>query len=285
MQNMQLKELIKECFDCIKSKNYQLARHAGENAVRLCPNSVDAHWCLGKVYYYLARFNPNYFNFSIGELKRAEELARSMDNKSDKRDLAATCSEFGDDCKRHGLISYALPYYEESLRIYTDLSDIEGKCIVLNNIAEIYEMGNYNKALEYYNKAIECFKKAMKTYQENGDSSKTAQSMINMVRVYIKLKDFSEAEHYLTQGLKMVKKLVDKDLEAYAYETYGLLYSTYSVQYTTQNQEDLVKEYFTKSYNYFTKSYNLYKSIGNNSEAQRIYEAYLKKMNELNKHI
>jgi len=139
---MQMK-LINECFDCIKSQDYQRALRAGRDAVAKYPNSVGAHRCLGMVYYYLARSNPNYFNFSIEELKTAGKLARFMGNKSDKRDLAATCSEFGDDCKRRGLISYALSYYEESRKNHTDLNDMEGKGIDLNNIGEIYEkLGN-----------------------------------------------------------------------------------------------------------------------------------------------
>ncbi|WP_448589292.1 tetratricopeptide repeat protein [Thermodesulfobium sp.] len=267
MQNMQLKKLIEECFDYIKSQDYQRALQSGRNLIVKYPNSVGTHWCLGKVYYYLARFNPNYFNFSIEELRTARTLARFINNKSDERVLAATCSEFGDDCKKRGLIDWALRYYKESLENYTDLNDtdlndIEGKCIVLTNIAEIYKMFNYNKALEYYNKAIECFKEAIEISQKNGDYSKTAHAMINIALPYTNLKDFLEAERYLAQGLEMVKKLGERDWEAFAYEVFGKLY-------LAQNQEDLARKYFTKSY-------NLYKAIGNNSEAQRIYETYLK---------
>jgi len=40
-------------------------------------------------------------------------------------------------------------------------------------------------------------------------------------------------------------------------------------QYLIQGQVDLAKEYFTKAY-------NLYKAIGDNSDAQWVYEIYLK---------
>ena len=59
---------INKCFICLHSQNYQLAKQAGENAVKLYTNSVGTHWCLGESYYYLGDFNS-----SIGELKVAEE--------------------------------------------------------------------------------------------------------------------------------------------------------------------------------------------------------------------
>jgi len=90
----------------------------------------------------------------------------------------------------------------------------------------------------------------------------TAINMLDLGSTYTDLKNFSEAEYYLTQGLEMVKKLGDKDLEALGYTAFGKLY-------LVQNQKGLAKEYFTKAY-------NLFKEIGNNNEAQKVYETYLK---------
>jgi tetratricopeptide (TPR) repeat protein len=258
------------------------AMQAGENAVKLYPNNADAHQCLGEAYYYLGDFSS-----SIEELKTAEKLT------SDKKTLAAIYSYLGGDYLNLNDFNTALLYYSRGLKISTDLNDTKNESRELNNIASIYEkMGNYDKALEYLNKslqltselygvatiynnigviytakgdnnkAIEYAKKAIEIFQENGNSSGTAQSMINIALSYINLGNFSKAEYYLTQGLDMVKKLGDKKWEAYAYAVFGQLYSA-------QNQEALAKEYFTKSY-------DLFKSIGNNSEAQNIYETFLK---------
>jgi len=273
---------IDKCFVYLHSQNYQLAKQAGENAVELYPDSADAHGCLGEAYNYLGDFNS-----SIKELKIAERLTSS------EKALSVIYSYLGRDYKNLDDLNTALLYYNRSLKIDTDLNDMEDKSIDLSNIAGIYtDMGNYNKALEYYNKslqltsdpstiatiysnigaiysckgdkskAIEYFKKSIEIFQENGDYQGTAQDMINIASPYTDLGNFSKAEYYLTQGLEMMKKLGEKDWEADAYEAFGQLYSA-------QNQEDLAKEYFTKSY-------DLYKATGNDSEAQRIYETYLK---------
>jgi tetratricopeptide (TPR) repeat protein len=93
-------------------------------------------------------------------------------------------------------------------------------------------------------------------------SRSTAINMLDLGSTYTDLKNFSEAKYYLTQGLEMVKKLGDKHLEANAYVGFGKLY-------LAQNQENLAKEYFTKAY-------NLFKEIGNDNDAQKVYKIYLK---------
>ena len=273
---------IGKCFLYLNPQNYQLALQAGENAVKLYPDSARAHGCLGGAYYYLGDFNS-----SVEELKTAERLT------SDEKILSGIYGFLGEDYENLGNFNTALLYYSRALKIHTDLNDTETESIDLDNIAGIYMyMGNYDKALEYYNKslqltsnpsaiatiysyiglvylikgdnnkAIEYAKNTIQIDQENGNYKGIVRDMIDITLPYISLGNFSEAKYYLTQGLDMAKKLGEKEWEAIAYAVFGQLYSA-------QNQETLAKEYFTKSY-------NLYKSIGNNSEAQRIYKTYLK---------
>jgi len=143
----------------------------------------------------------------------------------------------------------ALEYYYKCLQLISDL----------DNVTDVYN--KYNEETDIH-KIIECFKKSIETYQKNDDYSGTAKDMINIALPYINLGEFSEAERYLTKGLKMVKKLGDKYLEARAYEIFCQLY-------LKQNQLYLAEEYFTKSY-------DLYKAISNNGGAQRVHKTYLK---------
>jgi tetratricopeptide (TPR) repeat protein len=272
---------IDKCFAYLNSQNYQLALQTGKNAVELYPNSADAHWCLGAAYYYLGDFN-----LSIEELKTAEKLASS------EKALDAIYLYLGGDYEKLNDFNTALLYYNKSLKIDTDLNDTKHEVTNLNNIANVYdEMGNYDKALEYYNKslqltsdpntiatiynrvgmiyekkgdhnkAIDYIKKAIEIDQANGNHSRTVLDMICIASPYINLGNFSEAERYLTQGLEIAKKLDDKSWEAYVYIGLSSLYSV-------QNQEALAEEYRIKAY-------NLFKSIGNNSEAQGVYKTYL----------
>jgi len=273
---------IEKCINYFKSQNYQLALQAGQNAVRIYPRSAEAHFCLGKTYTSLG-----YFKLSIKELKTAEKLT---DNKVV---LGAIYSTIGSNYDNLGDLNNALLYDDRALEIARDLNNQKNESVALNNIAEIYyKQGNYVKALEYYNKslqlasdpssiattynniamiysavgdynkAIEYLKKAMGFAQKAGNYRGIAQDMLNLGYTYTDLKNFQEAQYYLQKGLSMMQKLGDQYWEAYGFKCFGRLY-------LAQNQKGLAREYFTKAY-------NLYKSIGDNSDAQDVYENYLK---------
>jgi len=273
---------IEKCFNYLESQNYQLALQAGQNAVKIYPRSVDAHLCLGKTYTRLG-----YFKLSIKELKTAEKLTNN------KVSLGIIYSFIGIDYDNLGDLNNALLYYDRQLKITKDLNNKEGESAALSNIGLIYQkQGNYDKALEYYNKslqlasnpitiaitynniatvysakgdsnkAVEYYKKAIEFDQKAGDYHNTAGIMLNLGNIYTDLKNFSEAQYYLQEGLLMTKKLGDKYWEAYGYYYFGKLY-------LAQNQESLAREYFTKAY-------NLFKAIGDNGGAQGVYEKYLK---------
>ena len=271
------------CFNYLNSQSYQLALQAGENAVKLHPKSAEAQMCLGFAYTYLG-----YYSSSISHLVMAEKFTN---NKSELEEIYSFLSG---DYNSLGDLNTALFYLDKELQVAKDLNDKEGESNALNGIAIIYQYrGNYDKALEYFNKslklasepstianiyggiasiyliegdnnkAIELSKKAIEFAKKADDFDKVAQLTINLAEAYVNSKNFSEAEHYLTQGLEMVQKLGNKEWEANAYVEFGKLY-------LAQNQEDLAKEYLTKAY-------NLFKAIGNNTNAQWVYETYLKK--------
>jgi tetratricopeptide (TPR) repeat protein len=275
---------IEKCANYLNSQNYQLALQAGQNAVRIYPQSAEAHACLGEAYTDLG-----YFNLSIKELKTAEKLTNSKDV------LGRIYSLIGIDYDILGDLDNALLYYDGALIIARDLNDEEGESIALSSIAGVYEQqGNYDKALEYYNKslqltsdsssiaatyhniatvysekgdnnkAVEYFKKAIEFDQKAGNYLSTAVGMLNLGDTYTDLKNFQEAQYYLQKGLLMVQKLGDGDKysEAYGYYCFGKLY-------LAQNKKALSREYFTKAY-------KLFKAIGDNNDAQEVYEKYLK---------
>jgi tetratricopeptide (TPR) repeat protein len=274
---------IDKCFNYFDSQNYQLALQTGKNAVKLYPNSEYAHMCLGETYSELG-----YFNLSIKELKTAEKLTNSKDV------LGAIYSYIGTDYEDIGDLNNALLYFDRQLEMARDLNNQGEESVALNNIGLIYRnQGNYDKALECYNKslqltasdpssiatiynnigevywdkrdknkAVEYFKKAVEFSQKAGDYHGTAVHMLNLGATYTDLKNFSEAQYYLQKGLLMVQKLGDKYEEAFGYQHFGELY-------LAENQEKLAKEYFTKAY-------NLFKATGDNSDAQAVYEKYLK---------
>jgi tetratricopeptide (TPR) repeat protein len=273
---------IDKCSNYFDSQNYQLALQSGQKAVKIYPRSAKAHGCLGMTYEKLGDFK-----LSIKELKTAEKLTNSKDV------LGAIYSFIGNDYYNLGDLNNALLYHDRELKIARDLNNQEQESAALNNISLIYyKQGNYDKALEYLNKslqftskpndittiynniaviyrvkgdnnkAVEYLKKAIEFAQKAGDYHGTAIGMLNLGGIYIVLKNFSSAQYYLQKGLLMMQKLGDKYWEANGYKFFGRLY-------LAQNQEGLAREYFTKAY-------NLYKATGDNSDAQAVYEKYLK---------
>jgi len=273
---------IEKCFNYFKSQNYQLALQAGRNAVIIYPQAAGGYECLGMTYERLGDFN-----LSIKELKTAEKLTNS------KADLGTIYSYMGTDYDRLGDSNNALLYNDRALEIARDLNNQEDESKALNNIAGIYkDQGNYDKALEYLNKslqftsnpsmiatiynniavvyldkgdnnkAVEYYKKAIEFAQKAGNYHGTAIIMLNLGNTYTDLKNFSSAQYYLQKGLLMIQKLGDKYWEAFGYRYFGKLY-------LAQNKKALSKEYFTKAY-------NLFKAIGDNGDAQWVYETYLK---------
>jgi len=273
---------IEKCFNYLDSQNYQLAKQAGQNAVRIYPQVAGAHQCLGETYYYLGDFN-----LSIKELKTAEKLTNS------KAALGVIYSAIGSDYDNLGDLNNALLYNDRVLEIARDLNNQKDESAALSNIGGIYkDQGNYDKALAYLNKslqftsdpssiaiiynniatvywakgdnnkAVEYYKKAIEFAQKAGDYDGTAKYMLNLGNTYTDLKNFSEAQYYLQKGLLMMQKLGDKYWEAYGFKYFGKLY-------LAQNKKALSKEYFTKAY-------NLFKAIGDNGDAQGVYENYLK---------
>ncbi|MBI5327588.1 MAG: tetratricopeptide repeat protein [Deltaproteobacteria bacterium] len=67
-------------------------------------------------------------------------------------------------------------------------------------------------------------KKAIEISERNGDYHGTAIGTLNLGDDYRKTKDFVHAEEYLTQGLKSILKVGDKNWEAAAYKYLGWFY-------------------------------------------------------------
>ena len=211
---------IEECANYLTAGDYRRAILAGQRAVRMFPNSVEANFCLGASY------------LQVGELKLAVEyLKRAESLTSDKNHLSAIYNLLGQASYRMDDLDLALYYYSKKLAIDRELGKKEGEATALNNIAEIYrKKRDYNKALEYYqqalnlgkddknkatvynniafvysakgdyNKAIEYFQKAIELGERVGDYREVAGRYLNLGNTYIKVKNYELAEKYLTEG-------------------------------------------------------------------------------------
>jgi predicted negative regulator of RcsB-dependent stress response len=79
------------------------------------------------------------------------------------------------------------------------------------------------------------------------------------------MKDYENAEKYLSEGLEGIKKVGDKYWEAVGYQFFGRLYRD-------KGDKKSAREYYTRAY-------NLYKSIGAEGDAQDVLND-IKKLNK-----
>lgn len=142
------------------------------------------------------------------------------------------------------LQSQALKYFNDSLKIYSQIGDQINIIQQLEEIGKIYErQQNFNLALENFqncieickrinfkkgeaeqyfnlgnlsgdkgdnNKAQEYFKNALSLFKEIGYDSGIASSLCNIGVSYRNLGDFQNAKDYLQEGLRIFRKIGDK---------------------------------------------------------------------------
>ncbi len=268
------------CFNYLKAGDYQRAIEAGKRVVRSYGWLVDSYFCLG-----IAYDAAGELNLALSSLKEAERLAKV------KKDLAVIYNRIGIVYNNMGDPDNALLYYNRYLSLSKEIGDRKGESTALNNIASIFEQkGELDKALSYYEdslkfkeekdkatthnniaivydkksnyeKAISYFQRAIKIYERYGDYDGTAKAILNMGDTYRRMKDFSQAEYYLNEGLKRIVKVGNKYWEATGYYYLGWFYGD--------------KKEIPKAKDYFKKAYNIFEAIGAKSSANEALYSYV----------
>jgi|GEM_PF-5377285 len=174
--------------------------------------------------------------------KRRLRLARDSGNTKEWAALLRNIARIYDD---EGELDKALSYYEKSLNLTTNEKE---KAATYNIIALIYnKKHDYQKAVEYFHKAIE-------TSERYGDYRDASISKLNLGETCRKMKDYENAEKYLSEGIEGAKEVGDKYLEARGYEYLAWCY-------IAKGDKKMAKENFERAY-------NLYESIGAEKDAR-----------------
>jgi tetratricopeptide (TPR) repeat protein len=276
---------IEECAYYLKTGDYQRAIEAGQRAVELYPQNVDAYFCLGKAYY-----ETGQIDLAIDNLKKAESYATKDYN------LMFIYNHLGNNYEKKGDLDNALFYHSKSLNLAKKLGNREMEATELNNIAVIFhDKGDLDKALEYYKEslrlktdekdkdsnynniayiyidkgdyksAIEYFKKALEIDERYGDYHASGIIMLNLGDTYRKVKDFKSAYYYLSEGLKRVQKVGDKYWEGTGFKYLGWYF---------RDKGDI-----KSAREYLNSAYEIFKSIGAEGSASIV----LKDLSELDK--
>jgi len=276
---------IDACFNFNTAGDYKRAIEAGRLAIKKYPYNANAYYCLGRAYY------------NVGELKLAyENMKKALSLTNDEEDLMYTYNLIGMTLYKMGYLDDALLNYSRSLSLARDLGNTNMQAALLSNIAEIYNnKGELDKALSYceeslnlttnekekattynniallydkkgdYQKTVEYLHKAIEIDERYGYYRDASIDKLNLGATYREMKDYENAEKYLSEGLEGAKEVGDKYWEATGYKYLARLYEDEGDKKTAKEN--------------YKRAYNLYESIGAEKDAQDV----LKEMKNLDK--
>jgi tetratricopeptide (TPR) repeat protein len=104
-------------------------------------------------------------------------------------------------------------------------------------------------------------------FEKSGDYHHASMVKLDLGAFYIRVKDYNNAERYITEGLEGVKKVGDKYWEAMGYKFFGMFYRD-------KGDKKTAKEYYARAY-------DLFKSIKAEKDAQSVLSD-MKKLDEAN---
>lgn len=187
-----------------------------------------------KLYQALKSYETEVFNLNIigniykdqQEFEKAEEYHQAGIRLSEqyklKQALGFSYSCLAQVYSDQGKYDLAMEYFRKRIEIYNELGATQDIASGHHNLAVVYRSkGELNEAVASFNTALQLFRKINDT---NGES----KTVIGLGQTYIQLKDYTNAERYLKEGLALGQKLgYPKDIHLAAEG----LYQIYKVQH------------------------------------------------------
>ena len=176
----------------------------------------------------------------------AEEALLKNNSKKVKKSLlkslGGSINNLGYVYSKHGEVSIALKYYNQSLQIYVEAGYEKGIASAFNNLGSIYEeQGNISKALEFYHLSLEKREKI-------NDKRGVATSLNNLGIIYKSQANMPQALEYYLKSLKIYSEISDYKGQAHALNNVGIVHET--------------KLDFDKALDYYIKSLKIKEEIG-----------------------
>jgi diguanylate cyclase (GGDEF)-like protein len=162
----------------------------------------------------------------------------------DKKSIATMYMELAQSIHVTGEIKKPLMYLQKALKVFEEINDLQGKIIVFNSLAILYDnLQDYEQAVGYY-------KKTVALHNEQKDSFSLSVSYFNIGQIYYKLNKIVEAEDMLNLALNMSRELKDEVGEAFALRYMGII--------------DFDKENYASAQRHFQKALDTFKRYDDN---------------------
>ena len=150
-----------------------------------------------------------------------------------------------------GLNALSLKYYNNALKIRSEIKDSAGMAETYGNLGITYNsISSYDTALVYYNKAVQ-LEKAL------GRKKELMVNLGNMGVVYMEKGDYPKALRYYFKALKTAEETKDKRLIAGWNANIGIVF---------MQQGD-----YDKALSYYFKSMNIAKAINHSAMLAKVY--------------
>lgn len=165
-------------------------------------NNLTEYYLLGEIYFYLAK---TYFEMdNIGQAMNYSILAKEkLDIVNNKEKHAEILLKLAEECNENGDLENAIKYSNETLKFYREIEDISNTSDLENELGKLfYNFENIDESFKRYEVA--------KNIRIQNNDNKVIDTLINMCRNYLKVKDIKRCTEVLNN---IYEKLPENNME------------------------------------------------------------------------
>jgi len=170
-------------------------------------HDIGNDFMIGEIYYYIAYvyLKMDSVENAIKYSFLAKEKFLQLDNK---KEYGKTLLLLAEEYKKKGDMDKAIKYSKRTLKVFEEIYDYGYLAIIENNLGELfYEFDNIDESFIHYNKS--------KEIRLNNNDYKVVDTLINICKNYIKLKDIDKVNDILDEIMDKINDGNDRALIDY----------------------------------------------------------------------
>lgn len=206
IKNNEYEEIVKTFLNLgkitLKLKAYHSANSYLKQAEKVyLDNNIGNDFLLGEIYY-----NMSKTYFTIEELGKSMDYAflakEKFEQIHNKEQYAKTLLLLSEEYNKKGDLTNAIKYSTKTLEVYHEINDLKNISDIENNLGKLfYNFENIEESFKHYELA--------RDLRAQNNDNKLIDTLINMCKNYIKIKDIDECEKLLDE---IYSKLDDEDI-------------------------------------------------------------------------
>lgn len=218
-------------------------------------NTIGDDYALGEIYYNLS--NVYYIIEKVEESKKYAYLAKEkFEQINNKESYAKSLMELSEEYIKNGDISNAIKYSSKTLKLFHEISKQNDVSKIENSLGELfYSFGDITESSKHLELA--------RRLRSNNKKDKLIDTLINICKNHIKLKNMDEC----TEILEYLYKLVEDD----DVDRIIALNELKCTIYTINDEKELAERILMKSYNLAKEDQKLKKAADISIKISKFY--------------